>query len=510
MRENDFEKQVRDKMEELGFTPAESVWAGVNKEINNTKKRRIPLFWLFFVSGLLLAGTTYYFIATKKTSEIISNNTSRDAIAKIQEANKMGKKQNEQPALQPSAPKENKTEEQILPSSVAEKNKTGKPVLQSSIAGENKTNTIQSSGLKKNNNTRTNIKTKTPAEQNLAGTRSTNQKAKHQRAGLKTGVETAAAVTMAKSDGMVGSGQGAVARGSDGILKKDQNNTETGTDKKKTLDSTAGKTTAGLTQNSAKKDPIPNGATLKKDEEKTASSGWEPGYTVGAGQSNLNQNLFNSVKTLAPSTNAFASPTPGLNVNTNSSSSEISPGFSFDAGVFVNRKLSNRFSFSAGLDYHYYSTTIRTGIKINTTLVTTNSINQRIVADSYYENNRSQTFTNQYHLIELPVSVNFQLNKNKRKPFIWELGLAPAYIFSSNALYYDPNTNVYFSNYLKPKNLQLNGVTALMFGLPLSGGQIQIGPQVQYGFTGFVNTKDGNPGHLFYAGLKISFIPGKK
>ncbi len=87
----------------------------------------------------------------------------------------------------------------------------------------------------------------------------------------------------------------------------------------------------------------------------------------------------------------------------NYSSSEINPGFSFQAGAFVSRNLSKRISFSAGLNYHYYSTTIRTGIKINTTLVTTNSFYQTIVANSYYENAQSQMFTNQYHLIEIPL-----------------------------------------------------------------------------------------------------------
>ena len=52
MREEEFEKRVRDKMKQLGFDPSESVWIGVDKEINKEKKRRMPLFWLFFASGI--------------------------------------------------------------------------------------------------------------------------------------------------------------------------------------------------------------------------------------------------------------------------------------------------------------------------------------------------------------------------------------------------------------------------------------------------------------------------
>jgi hypothetical protein len=52
MHENNFEKQVREKMDQLGFDPADSVWERVDKEINKEKKHRRPLFWLFFFSGL--------------------------------------------------------------------------------------------------------------------------------------------------------------------------------------------------------------------------------------------------------------------------------------------------------------------------------------------------------------------------------------------------------------------------------------------------------------------------
>jgi hypothetical protein len=317
-----------------------------------------------------------------------------------------------------------------------------------------------------------------------------------------------------KANEMDESGKGALAAAGTGdIIINNYNNksAKTGTEKdpEKMIDSTAGIMPAGSKENKSKKDSAAAATTAKNKEQKKKSSVWSLGFTGGVGSSNLNQNLFNSVKTLSPVTSStFAA--PPANVNTNNSSSEISPGFSFQAGAFVSRNLSKRFSVSAGVNYHYYSTTIRTGGRINTTLVTTNSINQTIVANSYYENARSQTFTNQYHLIEVPVLVNFQLNKSKKMPFIWELGLTPAYIVSSNALYYDPNTNVYFNNYLRPNKMQLNGETALMFGFPMQKNQWQIGPELQYGFTGFVNTNDGNAGHLFYAGLKITFIPGKK
>ena len=49
MREDEFEKRVRGKMEKLGFHPSESVWTGIDREINRERKRRVPLFWFFFI-----------------------------------------------------------------------------------------------------------------------------------------------------------------------------------------------------------------------------------------------------------------------------------------------------------------------------------------------------------------------------------------------------------------------------------------------------------------------------
>jgi Outer membrane protein beta-barrel domain len=475
MREEEFEKRVRDKMKRLGFDPSESVWIGVDKEINKEKKRRVPLFWLFFASGLLLAGGAYYFVTNKNNEGVILNNNAENTIAKISEQRTSNKKQIEQPV-------------------------------------------IQSTELQKNNNEK-NLGVPDNKKRHFTGTSLINRKRVDKTTATTPGKKYAhnevAAKTkeIKKAKEINETGQGIAATGTADIVISNYNSksakSETEIDNKKAADSTVAKMITGEKENKSKKDSVISSATAKNKEKKTKVSSWKWGVTGGVGSSNLNQDLFNSVKTLAAVTLSTNTTTVN-NAGNSNSSSEINPGFSFQAGAFVSRNISKRFSFSAGVNYHYYSTTMRTGMKLNTTLVTTNSFNQIITANSYYENTQTRTFTNQYHMIEIPLSVNFQLNKSKRMPFIWELGLTPGYIISSNALYYDPNTNVYFSNYLQPNKMQLNGVTALMFGFPMHKNEWQIGPQLQYGFTGFVNTKDGNPGHLFYAGLKISFIPGKK
>jgi hypothetical protein len=438
----------------------------VDKVINKEKKRRMPLFWLFFASGLLLAGGTYYFIPDNHTTGLT---------AKVPEQEKGAKKQNNDQTIKALETQKN-VQQKTYGHIVKEVTGTVREKIHFSSTGSKNQKLFDHTG---------------------------------HRTHAKKGTHKADEETNESNE----SGNGVLAAGTADIVISNYSNksekTETEKVNKKIFDSTAGKMIAGEKENKLKKDSLTSSATAKNKEEKQKGSSWTWGFTGGAGSSNLNQNLFNSVKTLSPVN--FSANLPAIpNGYTNYSSSEINPGFSFQAGAFVSKNLSRRISFSAGLNYHYYSTTMKTGMKINTTLVTTNSFNQTIVANSYYENTQTRTFTNQYHLIEIPLSVNLQLNKSKRMPFIWELGVTPAYILSSNALYYDPNTNEYFSNYLKPNRIQVNGVTALMFGFPMNKSEWQIGPQIQYGFTGFVNTNDGNQGHLIYAGLKISFIPGKK
>ena len=59
---------------------------------------------------------------------------------------------------------------------------------------------------------------------------------------------------------------------------------------------------SGEKENKSKKDSVISSATAKNKEKKTKESSWKWGFTGGVGSSNLNQNLFNSVKTLSPVT----------------------------------------------------------------------------------------------------------------------------------------------------------------------------------------------------------------
>ncbi len=445
MHENNFEDQVREKMNQLGFDPSDAVWTAVDKEINKDKKRRGPLFILFLCSGLLLSGGAIYFGAIKNYSD--KKTISREEKGKDEDRNKSSVGKDQSARLE-----QNKLNEET-----ANLNKQNKAYP---LKSKNSSESAKEIGDKKN------IRSE---ENNVAP------------ALVKTGTEN--------------SGENKIDSSS---LKK---------------------TIAPVILSTSPKDSNTESKLTTKDKPKSKTPLWTIGLTGGAGISNTNQSLFtkSNVTGLSyglPNTNAANGAPAPVPV-----SSEINPGFSFSAGVFVSRYLSKRISVSVGLNYHFYSTHINTGYAVDSSTIVYNPANyfsgapttpMAYAITGYYQSGSTHSYTNQYHFIELPVTADFQLNKSIRLPLYWEAGLSVSYLLSTNALHFDPNGNLYYQNALLFNKVQLSGTTAFMIGLPLNKNELRLGPEVQYGLSGLLKSGSGNPQHLFYTGLKVSFIHGKK
>jgi hypothetical protein len=457
MHENNFEKQVREKMDQLGFDPSDSVWERVDEEINKEEKRRRPLFWLFLLSGLVLAGGVYYFSTYKNYSTPVEANY---------------------PATDPGKNQDN------LPG--------GKPEI----------NTNED----RKENERDKNYLKTGAQRNLTQNHIKHDQIPKSTAGLKTYSRS----DQKKNTGLIDK-PAEVSASLNSVKEETTSNNRK--DAVKLTDSAAGKKSVAHSENKA---PVTDTLASTKDtgskNEKKKSSAWKIGFTGNAGFSNINQDLFKSITQTNQVNYSAGAPNPpnGAPLPVNYSSSDIHAGFSFSIGAFVNRDLSNRISFSAGIGYHYYSTKILTGNYVDSLGFVYPSSGMLSSVNAYYRNGKDHSYTSHYHFIELPVTINFQINKSKQMPVIWEAGLTLSYLLASNALYYDRVSNVYYENKELMNKTQLNGVTAVMVGFPLGNAALELGPQLQYGFTGLLKNTAGNPGHLICYGLKINFIPGKK
>ena len=160
-------------------------------------------------------------------------------------------------------------------------------------------------------------------------------------------------------------------------------------------------------------------------------------------------------------------------------------------------------SLNVGLQYHYYSTSIVVGRYLDTVSQMNNA--SSFLAAGPRENNHRNT----YHFAELPVTMGFQLLKNK--PLQLTAGLSVGYLFASNVLIYDKSQGVYYNDKDALNKTQLNVLLGLSWTFAQkSKTPIQVGPSMSYGASN-VSSKSGNgSNHMFSFGGSAKIMLHKK
>ncbi len=489
MQDPNFERQVQQKMEELSFSPPDAVWVKVDAEINKDRKRRKPFLWLFLFLGLSLAGGAYLiFPYTKKP--VLSESKS-PAIRIAPEVKEGTKKQSA-----------TKTPTEIAPGP----------------AGKNE---LPATSLSTVNPGQKNKKDKQPfrdynavavQKQKLQVDGYANKYRKDDEASKQKNEQHAIPEKNAETNESNRNNPDSTAQGTvDASSDKKKNNPDAAISKKDIADSSVKNKNVAVAIAQ-----IPPQNATKAKAKKQHSSSWQVGITAGGGISTINKSLFKS--TYLDNSNNNGSylannPTGGGPLSPPAAylpPSEIKPHFSFSAGFFVKKLLAKRVSFSAGLNYHYYSTEIQTGHPANGAVNIYYTGFAAALATNYYQNGNGYSYVNAYHFLEAPVLMDFQLNKNNKLPISWQAGASATYLIGSNALHFDPVSGVYYKNNNLFNKTQFNAVTALLVGFHIHGNLLQAGPQLQYGLSGLLNKKTGDEAHLLFTGLKLSFIPGKK
>ena len=171
-------------------------------------------------------------------------------------------------------------------------------------------------------------------------------------------------------------------------------------------------------------------------------------------------------------------------------------------------QISKKSQLVFGLQYVYYSEKIKVG--------NTGSFNQNLASasfsSSYRATNPYQDITNSYHFVEASVSHQLQLNKNKSKPFTWDVGLNLAYLIATNAIMYDTTAGgLYYKNtdYLNKAQLSLStGFTWTLINRQRK--QWTLGPVVDIHFNSLLDNPFENKKYLFFAGLRSAIIFNSK
>jgi hypothetical protein len=461
---NEFEKQVQQKMDELKFPPSPEVWTEVEKHIRKEKRRRRVIFW--WLMPLLLVGGGVYYYSVREKVEVeenvkVEDRKDRPTIPATQEISNI-----------PANPGLDAT------------SKTG--YGQSPEQGNRGNFTVASSAPDKTN-----------AELEVSITPSSSKKvknvsepppAKEEIQDLTIEVEKAIAPPTEKSNELAKAAP-VIETSKPDLAKAD------------TL----------VTKNPEVKESNEVLENRTKDKKEK----WTFGFATEAGSSNTISGSLIGGGQARFDYAQYANP-PGVGSGTSNVPVYIPApdnGLSLGFALFANKKLSERISVRASLQYNRFATHISTGNRIDSTRQIYNSLSDRLVVDNYYRppanTNNGSDFTNRYHLIGLSASLGWKIIKSGKFSLSWENGLGLSRLVSTNALHYDSNLGVYYSDFDPFKKTQVMFTTGLSSPIiDRAGLQMAIYPFMTYGLSPVLKSNSGyqKSHYLNYGvGLRFSF-----
>lgn len=238
----------------------------------------------------------------------------------------------------------------------------------------------------------------------------------------------------------------------------------------------------------------------------TAQSGWRFGITVGAGRSGITTGKFNTLfYSDAASVPNYSAGNLGNSVVV-VRPSQINPGLSLSIGTFAERQLESNIYIKAGLQFSRFTTTMQVGRFQAQSIVlrsTQNMADKSIV--SYYTGERNQRYVNAYSYLDIPVSLGVNFASKTRFPFAWEFGLAPSILLGTNALHFNQGSSIYYKDNSLFKKSQMAFVTALPVKL-YNGYKyaLILSPNFRYNTSDLFRPEMGERKHMLVAGAGLS------
>lgn len=493
--QNDFEKQVQQKMEELKLTPSAPVWVNVEKQIRKKREKRRFIFFILPV-GLLIGAGIWWMLS--------ENNLQKDRSGSSNHTISTAKKQNIPVTENELKTIESKIDEKQaattppqhavtrLGNQVTITETKNKLIQQSKIVSSKKTSSVSSTRIQSkpySSKTKT-IILKAPetttgqvdvvATDNKIGETKKNNVVFHN-------VQVYTNDSMVKNDTIIVTGNLPAIN-----IAKNEN---------KIVDSV-------VIKDSAKKEPskpeikIADSAAKKKVAK--VNNKWERTYTLQAGISSYNEGVFSGQKSLLASpilnSGGGAMGSGGGQRFPMYDSAGKNNGFSFAVGSGLKRKLGEKFEFSASLQYHFFSVKGWVGNRRTQDTAVLYQGNRVAVSD-FYTNGNSNNYTTKYGVLELPVRIGYQ--PFKRIPLQLSAGTSYGRLLHSNELTFDNSRNIYYRNKENRVKNFFNLFTSLQYRVfAKTKMKVTTGPLVQYSLSKTQRENQYTRPYLFFAGIK--------
>jgi Outer membrane protein beta-barrel domain len=462
MHNNEFEKKLEHKLEELKFTPSEAVWQKVEMQIREQKRRRRFLYWLLPAAVLCIGIAGRFIYTSEENAEI--NKTIVD----------------ENKKTDPTSAKNNSTKEYapLIEKKAEVTEKESQPINQTKkqeFHNRYTTNKLKS-GLPVNS---------------VVLIKKTNQHLIFKKPKKTKNVKTENAVTdkpaVEKIEPLVVN---------EPIVDDKQGNASINIkqEKQKEINESV------FTDSAASvKDEMP---LHIKDSPSVKKKKTEIAFVLKTGNTSISH--FSAGRnSVERANNSTGSSTGGFPVRADSSTT--GSGFGFSAGIQFKKPVTKRSAFSVGLVYTYYSSSNKTGNTVYSAAQFSNNVTTTSV-NSYTRDGNSTTHQNNYHFIEVPVLYHLQLNKIEKRPISFNTGVAYAYLIKSNAQYYYRSTGAYYYDQKLFNNSHLQLQTGISIGLGKKlNYPLLIAVHYQYHLSGLWKQKLDLNQHLSFTGIQFTW-----
>ncbi len=446
MRENEFEKQVQQKMDELKLHPSDAVWQKIEPQIKKEKRRRWilfflpPIFFAFLYGGFVLLNRTNLSHENQPqlTKNFIKKNTTNE-----KSKSRFDSIKNNQPLT------ENK-----------------KAFVETSIAKGNSDQKIKKRG-----------KFKSPGGYKLiAGF--TNDMPYNKK-------EFDTTQRIVKNEKLK-------------IAINTQEQKKIFSDKGNKSDST--NIPEDKLSNQAKLDLITdikekkNENVISNDTNKIRTAknkhSWNWGFSFSGGVSVVGNSIFGSQDKIAANPN-FNSPGQ-INPIT---PSEIKTGLALITGFTFEKYILPKILFATGFNYKLFSTTNTVGVDS---------------ANYFRANRDVSTYHNYFHYIGLPIEFKFQIANSKKTQLYLNTGFSISQLISSNALQFNNATGLYYYDNSQFNKTQIGFNTGFDIAFNTNQRKsFLLGPYFNYSISKIAD-QGYNKHHFTFIGLRTQFIFRKK
>ena len=433
MSNSEFEKNVRQEMEDLSLEPSDNVWDRVEASLPDKKRRR----WFLIFIPLLVAGSIYLMYNDLGLAERGSVNGKISAGTNNTTEKKSTKKTGLKSESKSTADNRNGTE-MVKPLNSRERNKERSTALPK--RSDRQPVPFSKTKIPFKSDARLAVTVTSPAPE----ADEKNDLVVHQDSDLKRKEQLKP------------------------VLENESSNTETAITGKQKPDT--------LPALSVKIDTT--ASPINKKENKKIQSKWLYGIVTGAGLANIKNDVFSNSRVY---TNDLSTGSPLNNpvFQTASISNTPTASIAFTTGIYAERVFNTRLSLNTGLNYIYLSNQLSVGERVDSSSsFLTNSGDTQV--SFYYRNGDSKKYRNEFHFLQLPIVLQYK--PFKQLPLYGESGITASYLISAKVLQYSATRNAYFTD-SKSLNRLLLGMQA---GVGADLKKLKFGYRLNYSFSSVI------------------------